>query len=67
MADGIKSAADAHGYRLLMTSAFLSDHDEQAALDTFVDFNVDGIVLTGSRIAARGDRTRRAVDARSPS
>jgi DNA-binding LacI/PurR family transcriptional regulator len=53
VADGIKTAADAHGYRLLMTSAFLSDHDEEAALDTFVDFNVDGIILTGSRIAAR--------------
>jgi DNA-binding LacI/PurR family transcriptional regulator len=52
VADGIESAAEAHGYRLLISSAFLSDRHERTALDTFVDFNVDGIILTGSQIAA---------------
>jgi DNA-binding LacI/PurR family transcriptional regulator len=51
VADGVKHAADLAGYRLLMNSAFLSDDDEQAALESFIDFRVDGIILTGARIA----------------
>ena len=51
VADGIKRAADARGYRLLMNSAFLNDDVERAALDTFVDYRVDGIILTGTRVA----------------
>lgn len=49
--DGVKAAADASGYRLLLNSAFISDRDEVAALETFVDFDVDGVILTGARIA----------------
>lgn len=49
IADGIKRAADRLGYRLLLNSAFLDDGDEVAALDTFIDFRVDGIILAGSR------------------
>jgi DNA-binding LacI/PurR family transcriptional regulator len=48
--DGVKRAADARGYRLLLNSAFLDDRHERHALDTFVDFNVDGIILTGARV-----------------
>lgn len=51
VADGIKRAADARGYRLLMNSAFLNDDVERAALDTFIDYRVDGIILTGTRSA----------------
>jgi len=51
VADGIKRAADARGYRLPMNSAFLNDDVERAALDTFVDYRVDGIILTGTRVA----------------
>lgn len=51
VADGVKAAADAHGYRLLLNSAFLSDEDERSALETFVDFNVDGIILSGARVS----------------
>lgn len=51
VADGIKHAADAHGYRLLLNSAFLDDRVEQSALETFIDFRVDGIILTGARLA----------------
>lgn len=50
--DGIKRAAEQRGYRLLVNSAFLDDADEVAAIDTFVDFRVDGLVLIGARAAA---------------
>ena len=52
VADGVKRAADAVGYRLMVNSAFLSDDDEAAALDTFIDFQVDGVIMTGARIDA---------------
>lgn len=53
IADGIKRAADRLGYRLLLNSAFLDDSEEVAALDTFIDFRVDGIILAGSRADLR--------------
>jgi DNA-binding LacI/PurR family transcriptional regulator len=52
VADGVKHAADRRGYRLLLNSAFLDDDDERAALETFIDFRVDGIILTGARLSA---------------
>jgi DNA-binding LacI/PurR family transcriptional regulator len=52
VADGVKRAADACGYRLLLNSAFLDDDDERTALETFIDFRVDGIILTGARLAS---------------
>lgn len=52
VADGIKQSADERGYRLMINSAFLSDDDERAALDTFIDFRVDGIILVGARLPA---------------
>ena len=62
VADGVKRAADACGYRLLLNSAFLDDDDERNALDTFIDFRVDGIILTGARVDPRRDRAGRALD-----
>lgn len=53
VADGVKAAADANGYRLLLNSAFLSDDDERTALETFIDFNVDGIILSGARVSKK--------------
>lgn len=50
--DGIKRAADAGGYRLLMNSAFLNDDDETRAIETFIDYRVDGVILTGSRVGS---------------
>ena len=47
--DGIKRAADEHGYRLLLNSSFLYGDGEAAAIDTFVDFRVDGLILIGAR------------------
>jgi DNA-binding LacI/PurR family transcriptional regulator len=52
VADGVKRAADERGYRLLLNSAFLDDDDERTALETFIDFRVDGIILTGARLAS---------------
>jgi len=51
VADGVKAAADETGYRLLLNSAFLNDEDERSALETFIDFNVDGIILSGARVS----------------
>lgn len=52
VADGVRRAADAAGYRMLIQSAFLDDEVERSALDTFIDFCVDGIILTGARLPA---------------
>lgn len=52
VADGIRRAARDRGYRLLINSAFLNDDDERDALEAFIDFLVDGIILTGSRLPA---------------
>lgn len=51
VADGIKTAADESGYRLLLNSAFLDDDVEEAAVDAFVDFQVDGIITVGARLS----------------
>ena len=50
LTDGLKAAADRHGYRLMISSAFLDDDGEIEALDMFAAFNVDGVILTGSRL-----------------
>lgn len=50
LADRLKAAVHAHGYRLMMSSAFLADDGEREALDMFAAFNVDGVILTGSRL-----------------
>lgn len=51
--DGIRSAAAARDYRLLMNSAFLSERSEQEAIGTFVDYRVDGVILMGARVATK--------------
>jgi len=55
--DGLKRIADERGYRILLNSAFLNDDDELGALQAFIDFGVDGVVLTGSRIQASSIET----------
>ena len=55
--DGVKAAADGAGYRLLLNSAFLSDRDEVLALETFIDFDLDGVILTGARISTKAIET----------
>lgn len=50
LADGLKAAADRHGYRLMIASGFLADDGEIEALEMFEAFNVDAVILTGSRL-----------------
>ena len=47
--DGIKRAADERGYRLLLNSSFIHGSGEEAAMETFIDFQVDGLILIGAR------------------
>jgi len=48
--DGIKHAADEAGYRLLVNSAFLDTEIEAGALDMFIDFGADGVIMVGTRL-----------------
>ncbi len=60
--DGIKRAADEAGYRLVINSAFLDEDAEVAAIDAFVEFRVDGVILVGARCGAAAiERAAQAV------
>lgn len=48
VADGIQAAADAAGYRLLYGNGKHSIEGEAEAVETFLQFRVDGVVLAGS-------------------
>lgn len=48
--DGIDIEAGANGYRMLLASGRRSSDGERAAIETFLDFRVDGIILTGPRL-----------------
>jgi DNA-binding LacI/PurR family transcriptional regulator len=50
LTDGLKVAAGRHRYRLMISSAFLANEGELDALEMFAAFNVDGVILTGSRL-----------------
>jgi DNA-binding LacI/PurR family transcriptional regulator len=61
LVDGIRSAVLHSGYRVLLSSTFASE-DDTMPLDWLIDFRVDGLVLTGTRIdAAAIERAARAV------
>jgi DNA-binding LacI/PurR family transcriptional regulator len=48
--DGIQDAADKSGYRLLLGNGSRSKQGEARAVETFLQFRVDGIVLVGPRL-----------------
>jgi DNA-binding LacI/PurR family transcriptional regulator len=50
--DGIASAADANGYRLLVVTGGLRPRAEQKAVDAFLEYRPDGIVLVSPRMPA---------------
>lgn len=50
VADGIHDEALAHGYRLLLNAAWRRDTDEQIAVETFLEYRVDAVLLLGTRI-----------------
>jgi len=52
IADGVNEAAEQSDYRLLMNSAFLTPASEQRAVETFLEFRTDGVIIVGSRLAA---------------
>lgn len=52
--DGIDLEASANGYRMLLASGRRSVDGERAAIETFLDFRVDGVILTGPRLP-KGD------------
>jgi DNA-binding LacI/PurR family transcriptional regulator len=48
--DGVRAAALRHGYRVLLSSSFDDEHDDATPLDMLIDYRVDGVILTGTRI-----------------
>ena len=51
--DGIHEAADAAGYRVVINSGWHSTEGEDAAVDTFLQFRTDGIILVGPWLGER--------------
>lgn len=56
--DGIQVRADEHGYQLLLATGGTTADGERGAIETFLRFRVDGLILTGPRV-----ETRHIVDA----
>jgi len=51
-ADGIYAAANEAGYQVVINSGLRSGAGESRAVDTFLQFQVDGIILVGPRLGA---------------
>ncbi|MDH3294330.1 MAG: LacI family transcriptional regulator, partial [Acidimicrobiia bacterium] len=49
MVDGIRDAAQARGYRLLLNTSWRTDTDEQGAVEAFLEYRVDAILVLGAR------------------
>lgn len=47
--DGIHDVAEEHGYRLLLNTAWRTDADEQRAIEAFLEYRVDAILVVGAR------------------
>ncbi len=52
IADGIQQAADASGYRIILGSGRRTLQFETEALESFLAFQVDGVIVTGCRLPA---------------
>ena len=50
IADGIHEQADANGYRIILGNGRRSRQHEDEALESFLAFQVDGIIVTGCRL-----------------
>ena len=48
--DGIQVAADAHDHRVLIGNGGRSEHVERAAIETLLQFRVDGLILVGPEV-----------------
>ncbi len=51
MTDGIHEAALEAGYRIVINTGLRSLAGEKAAIDTFLEFRTDGIILVGSELS----------------
>ena len=52
MTDGIHEAALEAGYRIVINTGLRNRAGEKAAVDTFLEFRTDGIILVGSELSA---------------
>lgn len=59
LVDGIHEVAQANGFRLLLNTAWRTDVDERQAIDAFLEYRVDGILVLGS--TTTGDTLREAT------
>jgi DNA-binding LacI/PurR family transcriptional regulator len=50
IADGIHEEADSYGYRIILGNGRRSAVHEDEVLESFLSFQVDGIIVTGSRL-----------------
>ena len=53
IADGIHDEADSHGYRIILGNGRRSATHEDAMVESFLAFQVDGIILTGCRLTPK--------------
>ncbi len=49
--EGIEAAAAEHGYQILILNGHRDAHRETLAVETFLQFRVEGLVLVGARVA----------------
>ncbi len=50
VADGVEAAANAAGYRAMLSSGYLDPKREVTALETMLDLRVDALILMGTRL-----------------
>ena len=50
IADGVMSTAERHGFRVLLNTGFMSPTRETGALDTFLELQMDGVLMAGARV-----------------
>jgi len=53
IADGIHEEADSHGYRIILGNGRRSPRHEDEMLESFLSFQVDGIIVAGCRLAPK--------------
>lgn len=53
IADGIHDEADTHGYRIILGNGRRSASHEDDVLESFLSFQVDGIIVAGCRLAPK--------------
>ncbi len=51
LVDGIHEVAQANGFRLLLNTAWRTDNDEREAVEAFLEYRVDAILVLGSTAA----------------